>query len=91
MTNKIHILKSWTKFFRPISVGIRTHELRRNDRDFKVGDTIVLCEFDEISNLYSGEQCTVKVTSITSFDEPCAVSEEALDPAFCVLSVTVVT
>lgn len=90
MVNKIHTLKSWSKFFRPIYAGTRTHELRRNDRNFQVGDTIVLCEFDELSNSYSGAKCTVTVTSITSFEEPCAVSGEALDPAFCILSIVVV-
>ncbi|WP_418131302.1 DUF3850 domain-containing protein [Variovorax sp. 278MFTsu5.1] len=84
---KTHILKSWPKFFEPIAAGIRTHELRRCDRDFHVGDRIELREFDPVTNEYTGRVCFVLVMSITSAEEPCAVSEEALNPHFCILSV----
>jgi len=83
----IHSLKSWPKFFDPISAGLRMHELRRNDRDFRVGDRIELREFDPEMNLYTGRKCLVMITSITSAGEPCAVSEIALDKDFCILSV----
>jgi hypothetical protein len=84
---RIHHLKSWPDFFQPIKQGSRTHELRRNDRDFRVGDTLILHEFDPKVNHYTGEQCEVEITSITSFAQPCAVSGEALNPDFCILSI----
>ena|ERR1700733_1682712 len=84
---KEHELRSWPEFFKPIKEGTRTHELRRNDREFAVGDTLVLREFDPKTQIYTGEQCRVAITSITSFSQPCAVSGEALNPDFCVLSV----
>jgi len=52
---EIHHLKSWPQYFRPITEGRRTHELRRNDRGFKVGDFIVLEEFDPLKQEYTGE------------------------------------
>src|SRR5690242_19434237 len=82
-----HHLKSWPQFFQPIQAGHRTHELRRNDRNFEVGDVLVLHEFDPETQQYTGAQCEVDVTSITSLRQPCAVSEDALDPDFCILSV----
>ena len=88
---RTHHLKSWPQFFRPICEGMRTHELRRNDRGFAVGDTLVLHEFDPTEQRYTGQQCEVRVTSITSFAEPCAVSNEAMNPNFCILSVQVQT
>lgn len=89
--SQIHHLKSWPQFFNPIREGVRTHELRRNDRDFAVGDLLVLHEFDPTTQRYTGQKCEVRITSITSFAEPCAVSNEAMNPEFCILSVRVQT
>jgi hypothetical protein len=83
----IHHLKSWPQFFGPIRDGSRTHELRRNDRDFAVGDLLVLHEFDPQEQRYTGAECEVEVSSITSLKQPCAVSEDALHPDFCILSI----
>jgi Domain of unknown function (DUF3850) len=69
--------------------GDRRHELRRNDRGYGVGDRLLLREFDEERGSYSGRQCTAQITSITSDDEPCAVSAEGLTPGFCILSIQV--
>ena len=32
-----HVLKSWPEFYSPIADGTRTFDLRKNDRNFKVG------------------------------------------------------
>lgn len=84
---KTHHLKSWPQYFRPITEGLRTHELRRNDRGFEVGDFVLLEEFDPVRQEYTGESCEVEITSMTSRSQPCAMSSEALDPAFCILSI----
>lgn len=89
--SRTHHLKSWPQFFNPIRDGVRTHELRRNDRNFAVGDFLVLHEFDPVNQRYTGEKCDVQVTSMTSFSEPCAVSNEAMNPNFCILSILVQT
>jgi hypothetical protein len=83
----IHHLKSWPQFFNAIMGGRRTHELRRSDRDFQVEDILVLHEFDPEKQTYTGPECVVEVTSMTSFAQPCAVSGEALNADFCILSV----
>jgi hypothetical protein len=85
--SKVHHLKSWPQFFNPVRAGQRTHELRRDDRNFSVGDMLVLHEFDPETQRHTGETCEVEITSITSFAQPCAVSGEALNPNFCILSV----
>jgi len=84
---KIHHLKSWPQFFIAIKEGKRTHELRRSDRDFEVGDIMVLHEFHPEGQTYTGAACTVEITSMTSFSQPCAVSGEALNADFCILSI----
>lgn len=89
MTPRTHHLKSWPRFFRPIVQGERTHELRRNDRDFRVGDILFLREWDERAEQYTGATCQATITSLTSQEVPCAVSDEGLRPDFCILSIRV--
>lgn len=84
---KVHHVKSWPQYFVPIKEGRRTHDLRRNDRDFQMGDRMLLAEFDPQAQKYTGDTCEVEITSMTSMSQPCAVSSEALDPAFCILSI----
>ena len=48
---------------------------------------MVLHEFDPVGKCYTGQECRVQVTSMTSFSQPCAVSDEAMNPNFCILSI----
>jgi uncharacterized protein YqfB (UPF0267 family) len=41
---KIHELKIMIPYFNQVEVGIKTFEVRRNDRDFKTGDVLHLRE-----------------------------------------------
>jgi hypothetical protein len=82
-----HRLKSWPQFFERILSGEKTHELRRGDRDFLVGDILRLQEFDPCKNQYTGRECSVLITYITSTERPCALSQDALHPDYCILSI----
>lgn len=53
-----HELKTWPEFFEAIQSGKKKFEVRKNDRDFKTGDTLLLKEYDPF-------HCSVK----QSFDE----------------------
>ena len=62
--------------------------MRRNaDRDFQVGDFLRLCEYDPVTEAYSGRELVMEITYITSADFPCALSGEGLDPGYSILSV----
>jgi len=41
-----HDLKIWPKHFQDVWNGIKTFELRLNDRDYQAGDVLRLYEFD---------------------------------------------
>lgn len=43
---RIHELKTWSEHFNQVFMGHKTFEVRLNDRDFKVGDTLTLIEGD---------------------------------------------
>lgn len=47
-----HKLKLDTKFFDDVKNGVKTFEIRKNDRDFRVLDTLVLYRYDPINNTY---------------------------------------
>src|SRR4051812_10711464 len=88
----IHELKCWPKFFAAIARGEKRHDLRRaTDRDFLPGDRLLLQEFDPDRNAYTGRTQRVTVTYITSAEMPCALSEQALNPDFCILSISLLS
>lgn len=83
-----HELKCWPKFFAAIARGEKRHDLRRaTDRDFRLGDRLLLREFDPERDAYTGKTQLVTITYITSADLPCALSKQALNPDFCILSI----
>ena len=69
-----HDLKTWPEFYKDVETGAKRFELRKNDRDFKVGDTLVLREWDpaKLTVLpaepgdYTGKAVRVKVTYMIS-------------------------
>jgi hypothetical protein len=60
----IHILKTWPGYFGPILDGTKTFEVRNLDRDFRVGDVLVLQEWEPASKEYTGRATARTVTYI---------------------------
>lgn len=59
---KTHELKILPKYFNDVVNGDKNFELRKNDRDFKVGDSLMLKEFD--NGVYTGDSVQVVITYI---------------------------
>jgi len=88
----IHKVKSWIYLFQAAKTGIKKHDFRdMRDRDYKVGDVLVLQEFDQTTGKYTGEELPFLITYITSNMTPCAMSSAALENNFCVLSIEMLT
>ena len=51
---KWHRLKVWPSYFRDIIKGIKTFEIRKDDRDFQIGDRLVLEEYLQNEGEYTG-------------------------------------
>lgn len=49
-----HELKSWPAYFAPLLAGLKTAELRKNDRPYQPRDTLTLREWDPATNTYTG-------------------------------------
>lgn len=60
-----HRLKTWPEPFLAVREGRKRHEVRKFDRDFRVGDELLLCEWDPKTGEYTGAFWTVFVTAIT--------------------------
>ena len=67
-TRRTHELKIAPQYFREIANGNKPFEVRRNDREYQVGDILKLREYD---GDYSGQEISAKVTYILD------------DPAYC--------
>lgn len=52
--NKRHTLKCWVENFQATWDGVQTYGVRKNDRNFKVGDTIQLEEYVPEKVMISG-------------------------------------
>lgn len=61
---KIHVLKCWPEYYKAVVDGTKSVEIRRNDRDYQVGDCLVLHEWNPATEQYSGEMFSVRVTHI---------------------------
>lgn len=61
-----HELKTWPEFFHAVRQGTKTFECRKHDRDFGVNDILVLREFDPVSEIYTGDRLSVRVTYLLS-------------------------
>ena len=62
-----HELKTWPQFFRRVWDGTKTFEIRRDDRNFAVGDVLFLREYDAgledkpCGERYTGRELTANV------------------------------
>lgn len=65
---RMHELKCWPVYFKPVLDGTKPFEIRENDRDFKVGDVLHLREWDYGGRgSYTGRETHRRVTYITAW------------------------
>lgn len=66
---KTHDLKTWPQFYRAVIDGRKTFEVRKNDRGFAEGDTLVLREWKPDTKNYTGLGVCVRVNYLVEL--PC--------------------
>ncbi len=59
-----HELKTWPEYFFEVSTGKKKFEVRLNDRDFKVGDRVILNEWNPKLKKYTGLRYTFVILYI---------------------------
>jgi hypothetical protein len=79
---KVHHLKTWPPCFEAIQNDLKHFELRKNDRDFQVGDMLVLQEW----NPHVGEYTTREIRAYVQWilqDVP----QMGLMDGFCIMEI----
>lgn len=76
-----HVLKTWPHSFQEILEGRKTAEFRKNDRDFRVNDLIVLSEYEPGEKKYTGRIILVEVTNILQAESL------GMPRGYCVMSI----
>jgi hypothetical protein len=69
MTKQIILLKTENPWFNLVLGDEKTFELRLNDRDFEVGYHLILCEYDRVSESFSGRRINVVVTRLYTHED----------------------
>jgi ASC-1-like (ASCH) protein len=75
-----HALKIEIDYFEEIQSGKKTFEVRRHDRPFEEGDTIILQEWVPETKMYTGEEWHGIITHILANERFCK-------KGFCILSI----
>lgn len=63
--SKEHHLKILPEYFEPVRYGLKTFEIRKNDRDFQVGDTLLLKEYEDGN--FTGNMLRAVINYITAY------------------------
>lgn len=74
-----HELKILPKYYKEVSCHRKTFEIRKDDRDFKVGDIVLLREWD--GKDYTGHQTKRKISYILR-----DAGKYGLEKGFCILA-----
>jgi hypothetical protein len=70
VSDNVHELKTWPRFYAGIADGSKTAEVRSTrDRYFDVGDVLVLREWDPDTQLYTGRSVRRIITRIELLGE----------------------
>lgn len=86
-----HYLKIYPEFFSAVCTGVKRAELRKNDRDYRVGDTLHLLETPRGCCSPTGEFINAKITHIADVGEfmpgyvMLSIEREALDSESVIL------
>lgn len=64
LVGHVHFLKCHTEFFTRVIIGVKTLELRLDDRGYEVGDFLVQQDYEPDTLTYSGWFCINLVTDI---------------------------
>lgn len=77
-----HALKCWPEYYKAIKDGTKPFDLRKEDRPYKEGDTILMQEFEPKEEKYTGEEISLSITYILK-----GVPKFGLKDGFCILGI----
>lgn len=69
LDQNIHILKIQKEFAMAIMDGRKRFEIRNNDRDFKVGDLLIMRPWNETKGFLPFQPVVSEITFMTDFEQ----------------------
>lgn len=82
---KAHFLKCAPEPFEAVKSGLKKFEYRKFDRDFEVGDVIVLQKFESFGQRYFDSQIAARIEYMLT-----AGSGFGVPDGYCVMSIRVI-
>lgn len=83
---KVHDLKIWPEQYQKVINGHLSFQYRENDRNYQMGDVLILSEWNPKMNEFTGRKIGARVKYVfdemTSGDVPVHIA-----PGFCVMSI----
>ncbi len=85
MNNKLrtHKLRTWPAEFKAMKAGLKKFEWRRDNRKFKVGDMLILNEWNPKVKDFTGNFLIVKITYILREKFGCP-------KGYCIMSIDII-
>lgn len=77
-----HTLKCWPEYFEALANGTKKFEFRQNDRDFQVGDILVIQEYLQNKMCYTGRELRFEVSYVLH-----GQSIAGMNDRYCVMSI----
>lgn len=68
-TRRIHTLKTEPSYFEAVLNGSKRFEIRKNDRNYQVGDFLLLQEWDPKESMYTGRSVLAKIVYMSDFEQ----------------------
>lgn len=79
----VHMLKTWPIHFEAVNSWKKNFEVRKNDRDFQVGDQLILQEFAPELGVYTGRSIVANVQYILHG------GQFGIESGYCVLGLNI--
>lgn len=70
-----HELKCWESYFHALEDGTKNFELRKFDRDFRIGDTLHIRETDYRTGSYTGREAFREITYVLAHETDLGLME----------------
>lgn len=85
----VHKIKCWPAHFKQIANGTKRFEIRKNDRNYKAGDTLVICEWNIGDQSFTGFSVRMHVDSVLQEDLGLSLTDNwGLRPGFVAMSLS---
>lgn len=83
----VHSVKIWPEFFPPILNGTMKFQLRKNDRNYAVGDVLHLREYDDRAGKFTGREIKKTISYVmTSTGHGSITPFHGLSQGYAILS-----